>query len=48
MALTCLVITAFHNIEASDLALELGYNFLIGANSSKKISGLEAGVYLRS
>ncbi len=42
MALTHLLIKDFRNIEAADLALVPGFNFLVGANGSGKISVLEA------
>ncbi|KFX13043.1 recombination protein F [Pectobacterium parvum] len=42
MALTRLLIKDFRNIEAADLALVPGFNFLVGANGSGKTSVLEA------
>lgn len=42
MALTRLLIKDFRNIEAADLALAPGFNFLVGANGSGKTSVLEA------
>ncbi|PIJ49559.1 DNA replication/repair protein RecF [Erwinia sp. OLTSP20] len=42
MALTRLLIQDFRNIENADLALESGFNFLVGANGSGKTSVLEA------
>lgn len=45
MPLTRLVIQQFRNIEACDITLSAGFNFLIGANGSGKTSVLEA-IYL--
>ena len=45
MPLTRLVISQFRNIEACDISLSSGFNFLIGPNGSGKTSVLEA-IYL--
>ncbi|WCE29754.1 DNA replication/repair protein RecF [Vibrio sp. SCSIO 43137] len=45
MPLTRLIIKQFRNIEACDITLSAGFNFLIGANGSGKTSLLEA-IYL--
>jgi len=42
MALTRLLIKDFRNIEAADLDLSPGFNFLVGPNGSGKTSVLEA------
>ncbi|MGF1726498.1 DNA replication/repair protein RecF [Photobacterium nomapromontoriensis] len=42
MALTRLIVKDFRNIEACDLTLSAGFNFLVGANGSGKTSVLEA------
>ncbi|GHA61936.1 DNA replication/repair protein RecF [Photobacterium aphoticum] len=42
MALTRLIVKDFRNIEACDLTLSSGFNFLVGANGSGKTSVLEA------
>ncbi len=46
MALNRLAIHDFRNIEACDLTLSSGFNFLIGVNASGKTSILEAIYYL--
>ncbi len=46
MALSRLLIENLRNIEACDLNLSQGFNFLIGANASGKSSVLEAIYYL--
>jgi DNA replication and repair protein RecF len=45
MPLTRLIVQQFRNIEACDIALSPGFNFLIGPNGSGKTSVLEA-IYL--
>ncbi|AFJ45140.1 DNA replication/repair protein RecF [Shimwellia blattae] len=42
MSLSRLLIKDFRNIDAADLALSPGFNFLVGANGSGKTSVLEA------
>ncbi|KLV05048.1 MULTISPECIES: DNA replication/repair protein RecF [Photobacterium] len=42
MPLTRLIVKDFRNIEACDLSLSPGFNFLVGANGSGKTSVLEA------
>ncbi len=46
MSLTRLVLTNFRNIEASDIEVSSGFNFIIGANGSGKTSFLEAIYFL--
>ncbi len=46
MALNRLIIHDFRNIEACDISLSPGFNFLVGANGSGKTSVLEAVYYL--
>ncbi|MGF1739248.1 DNA replication/repair protein RecF [Photobacterium satsumensis] len=46
MSLTRLIVKDFRNIEACDLLLSPGFNFLVGANGSGKTSVLEAIHYL--
>lgn len=46
MSLSRLIIHNFRNLEAADLALSSGFNFLVGENGSGKTSFLEAIFYL--